>query len=62
MNVFVVTAIIGMMIFFALYAALAIGAVMLAVWIGKKSKEEQHGESIADDLQGTGQGPDRKGH
>lgn len=62
MNVFVVTAIIGMMIFFALYAALAIGAVMLAMWIGKKSKEEEHEQVIADDLQRTGQGPDRKSH
>lgn len=50
MNVFVVTAIIGMMIFFAMYAALAIGAVMLAVWIGKRSKEEQHGEDAESDL------------
>lgn len=39
MNVFVATAIIGMLIFFALYAALAIGAVMMAIWIGKRSKE-----------------------
>lgn len=44
MNVFVVTAIIGMMIFFALYAALAIGAVMLAMWIGKRSKEGEDDE------------------
>jgi len=50
MNVFVVTAIIGMVIFFALYAALAIGAVMVAMWIGKKSKEEEHGEDAESDL------------
>lgn len=50
MNVFVVTAIIGMMIFFAMYAAMAIGAVMLAIWIGKKSKEEQHEEDAESDL------------
>ena len=50
MNVFVVTAIIGMVIFFALYAALAIGAVMVAIWIGKKSKEEEHGEDAESDL------------
>ena len=50
MNVFVATAIIGMMIFFAMYAALAIGAVMLAMWIGKKSKEEEHGRDAENDL------------
>ena len=50
MNVFVITAIIGMTIFFAMYAALAIGAVMLAIWIGKRSKEEQHGEDAESDL------------
>lgn len=50
MNVFVVTAIIGMMIFFAMYAAIAIGAVMLAMWIGKKSKEEEHGRDAENDL------------
>lgn len=50
MNVFVITAIIGMMIFFAMYAALAIGAVMLAMWVGKKSKEEERGEDAESDL------------
>ena len=44
MNVFVATAIIGMMIFFALYAAIAIGAVMLAIWIGKRSREGEDDE------------------
>lgn len=50
MNVFVVTAIIGMLIVFAMYAALAIGAVMVAIWIGKRSKEEEHGEDAESDL------------